>query len=133
MAAYDRPADEPGIGLRVQVSPAGKGVHLVVRIDSSELLLRERDGTFTGSVTLLLSDRGGSDRPDASGLLLRPLGTPSVSTFALEMNAEQHEKMAREGVSIALDHPLGSEVRRVRLIVMDQNSNETGSLTFPVR
>jgi len=132
MTAYERPSDAADIGLRVKVSPAEKGVHLIIRVEASDLLLREQDGKFAGALTLLLSDRGASEEA-STGLRLRPLGDPSVSSVSLELNGEQHDKAMKDGLSFSLDHPLGNSVERVRLIIMDQSTNQIGSLTFPVK
>jgi VWFA-related protein len=131
-AAYPRPSDSAGIGLRVTVSPAAKGVHLDIRIDIADLLLREQDGKFAGALTLVLADLGAS-RGTGAGLLLRPLGEPSASSFALDLTREQYAAMMVEGMPISFDHPIGDSVRRVRVILMDRSTNEVGSVTFPVR
>ncbi len=123
VAAYQSPADAASIGLHVKVAPAEKGVHLEMRIDPSDLLLREQGGKFTGGVVYLLSDIG------ASG----PLGDPNVSSFNLDLSKEQHDAVMKDGIPISQDHALTDAVQRVRLIVMDQSTNAIGSLTFPVK
>jgi VWFA-related protein len=129
-AAYQRPADSAGIGLRVRVSPAAKGIHLDIRMDAADLLLREQDGRLAGALTLTLSDLGAGS---GAGLLVRPLGDPSISSFNLDLAREQYGAMMAEGIPISLDHPVGNAVRRVRIMVMDRETNEVGSVTFPVR
>lgn len=123
VAAYQSAADVTDIGLRVKVSPADKGVHLEIRINPSDMLLREQGGKFGDGVTFLLSDRG------ASG----PLGEPTVSSFNLDLSKEQLDTVRKEGIPISQDHATSDAVQLVRLIVLDQNTNEVGSLTFPVR
>jgi len=105
------------------VSPADKGVHLEIRINPNDMLLREEGGKVTGAVAFLLSDLG------ASG----PLGDPSVTSFNLDLNKEQRDMVMKEGIPIAQDHAVSDAVQRVRLIVMDQSTNAIGSLTFPVK
>jgi VWFA-related protein len=131
-ASSQRPSDTAGIGLDVKVSPAAKGVHLEIRVNAADLLLREQDGKVAGALTLLLSDLGASSGAGA-GLLLRPIGEPSVSNLNLDLTKEQYGAMTIEGVPISLDHPIGDAVRRVRIMVMDRATNEVGSVTFPVR
>jgi VWFA-related protein len=125
IAAFQSPSDDAGIGLRAKISPAeaGKGVHLEVRINPSDILLREQGGKFTAAVYFLVADIG------ASGTL----GEPSVSSFNLDLTAAQHDKVMKEGIPMSQDHPTTDAVRRVRIIVLDQNTNEVGSLTFPVK
>jgi len=122
VAAYQSPSDISDIGLRVKLAPAEKGVHLEIRINPSDMLLREQGAKFTGAVTFLLSDRG------AAG----PLGDPSVSSFNLDLTKEQRDTVMKEGIPISQDHATTDAVQRVRLIVLDQNANAIGSLTFPV-
>jgi hypothetical protein len=93
-----------------------------IRINPADILLREQGGKFTGAVYLLISDRG------AAG----PLGEPSVSSFNLELTAAQHDAVLKEGIPLAQDHPTASGARQVRVIILDQNTNEVGSVTFPV-
>jgi len=130
-ASSQRPSDSAAIGLRVKVSPSAKGVHLEVRIDAADLLLREQDGKLAAALTLVLSDLGASEA--GAGLLLRPIGEPSVTNFNLDLSQERQAAMMIEGVPLSLDHPLGDAVRRVRVMVMDRGTNEVGSVTFPVR
>jgi VWFA-related protein len=130
IAASERVSDTADIGLGVKVTPTAKGVHLEIQVDTADLLLREQGGKFAGALTLVLSDREAADS-DSAGLQLRPIGAPAVQSFALEMTKERHDNMAPE--EIQLDHAIGETVYRVRLMVMDANSNAIGSLTFPVR
>lgn len=123
LAAYQSPADNAGIGLRVKVSPSAKGLQLAMRIDPTDMLLREQGGKFTGAVTFLLSDLGESG----------PLGDPTVNSFNLDLSKEQLDKVMKEGIPISQEHAISDAVKRVRLIVMDTNTNAVGSLTFPAR
>lgn len=131
-AANQRPSDSAGIGLRVNVSPAAKGIHLGIRMDVADLLLREQNGKFAGALTMVLSDLGAS-AGSAAGLLPRPIGDPSVSNFNLDLTKEQYGTMMAEGIPISFDHPIGDAVRRVRVVVMDRGTNQVGSVTVPVR
>lgn len=129
-SCYQKRSDSAGIGLRVKVSPTSKGVHMEIRVDAADLLLREQDGKFSGALTLVLSDLG---EDAGAGLLRRAVRDPSVSTFNLDLSTEQYNTSMIEGVRIGLDHALTDEVRQVRVVVMDRSTNEVGSVTFPVR
>jgi len=132
LACSQRPSDCAGIGLRVKVSPASKGIHMEIRMDAAELLLREHDGRFSDTLNLVLSDLGASEGSGA-GLLRRPVSEPIGSNFNLDLSKEQYDTMMVEGVRIAFDHVLSDEVQQVRVTVMDRGTNEVGSVTFPVK
>ena len=39
----------------------------------------------------------------------------------------------KDGLPINQDHPVSDAVKQVRVIVLDQTTNEVGSITFPVK
>lgn len=123
VAAYQSPSDAADIGIHVKEAPGDKGVHLEIQINPSDLLLRQEGGKYKGAVAFLLSDRSESG----------PLGDPSVSSFNLDLTPEQHDKLMKAGIPLSQDHAVSDAVKYVRVIVMDQNTNATGSLTFPVK
>jgi VWFA-related protein len=126
MAAFQSPSDAADIGLRTKIAPmegAKPGVHMEIRVNPSDILMREQDGKFTGAIYLLVSDRG------ASG----PLGEPSLASFPFELTAAQHDAVMKEGIPFPQDHPTTDAVQQVRVIVLDQNTNAVGSLTFAVK
>ncbi len=123
--AFQSPTDLAEIGLRAKIVPLqGKmGVHLDIRVDASDLLLRQQGGKYSGALYLLISDRGSSG----------PLGDPAILNLAPGLTAEQYKIAMKEGLPIEQDHPTSDAVQRVRLIVLDQNTDQVGSLTFPVK
>jgi VWFA-related protein len=122
-AAYQSPSDDPNIGLRGSVlAEAGKTAQLQVRINPADLLLREEGGAFTGAVALLVADVG------AAG----PIGEPALSNFSFHLTREQRDAAMKEGLPIAQAHAVNDAVQKVRVIVLDQGLNTTGSLTIPV-
>lgn len=126
LAAFQNSYDAAEIGIRTKIAPlegAKPGVHMEIRINPADLLLREQGGKFTGAVYFLVSDRG------ASGAL----GEPSVSSFNLDLTSAQHDMVMKEGIPMEQDHATTDAVREVRLIVLDQNTNAVGSLTFPIK
>jgi len=132
VSALGSRADATDIGLRVSVTPEANGVHLEVRIDAADLLLRAEGGKFVGSAMLLISNRGASQASGAGGLLRRPLGEPSVSSFKLELTQEELVAKRRKGIVLSMDHAITRAVERVRVMVIDQGRNAVGSVTFPV-
>ena len=123
-AAYQSPFDYPDIGLRVAAAAdAGKTLHLQIHVNPGDLLMHDEGGHFTGDLTILVEDIG------ASG----PLGEPAVSSSNVSLTHEQKDAAMKEGIAIAQDHPINDAVRKVRVIVLDQGSDVTGSLTIPVK
>jgi VWFA-related protein len=123
MEAFQNPGDFSEIGLRTKISPLeGKpGMHLEIRIDPSDLLLREQNGKYTGALYCLISDR------NASG----PLGEPSVLDLKPELTPDQYKMVIKDGLPLQQDHPTGAA--EVRVIILDQNTNRVGSITFPIK
>jgi VWFA-related protein len=125
MEAFQSPTDLAEIGLRTKFSPLdGKpGVHLEIRIDSSDLLMRQQGGKYAGALYCLISDRNGSG----------PLGEPAVLDLKPELTADQYKSVTKDGLPLEQDHPISDATRQIRVIVLDQNTNAVGSVTFPVK
>ena len=126
VAAFQSPTDLAEIGLRTKISLLQgdtKGVHMDIRVDPSDLLLQEQGGKYSGALYLLISDRS------ASG----PLGDPAVLNLQPDLTADQYTAVLKDGLPVSQDHPTSDAVAQVRIIVLDQNTNAVGSLTFPVR
>jgi hypothetical protein len=124
-AAFQNPSDDPGIGLRaiaVASTDAGKSVHLQIRVDPADLLLREEGDHLAGGLTLVVADVG------AAG----PMGQPAISNFNVHLSHEQRDAAMKEGFPIAQDHAFNDSIQKVRFIVLDQGSNTAGSLTIPM-
>jgi VWFA-related protein len=123
MTAFQNPGDFSEIGLRTKISPLqGKpGMHLEIRIDPSDVLLREQGGKYTGALYCLISDRSAS----------APLGEPSVLDLKPELTADQYKMVMKEGLPLEQDH--ATSASQVRVIILDQNTNQVGSVTFPIK
>jgi VWFA-related protein len=122
-AVFQSPADDPSIGLRVNMTTAaGKAAHLQIHVDASDLRLREDGETFSGGLTFLISDM------DAAG----PKGDPMLNGMPLHLTREQNATAMKEGVSIVQDHPIPDGIQKLRVIVLDQGLNVAGSLTIPL-
>ena len=50
----------------------------------------------------------------------------------LNLTAAERDQAMRDGIRFGHNLPVGEAVRRVRLLVVDRNSNTTATLTFPV-
>ena len=125
MNAFQSPGDEAQVGLRVKFAMLdGKpGVHLDIRIDASDLLLREQNGKYAGALYCLISDR------NASG----PLGEPAVLELKPELTPDQYKAALKDGLPLPQDHPTNDQARQVRVILLDQNTNLVGSVTLPIK
>lgn len=121
--AFQDPSDLTDIGLRVKISPltAGTGMHLQIRIDPSDLLLREQGGKYAGAIYCLISDRNAT----------APSGEPAVLDLKPELTADQYKAVMKDGLPFEQDHP--TMASQVRVIVLDQNTNQVGSVTFPIK
>jgi VWFA-related protein len=131
--AFENPADATDIELRVSEKPAAGGVHLDVRIDVSDILLREQNGKFVGMATLLVSDRADPGQGVDSRLQRRPVGEPQASAFKLELTQEQLSAKRKEGVVLSIDHALSRSAKTIRVMLIDDGRNAVGSVTFPVQ
>jgi len=123
MAAFQSPNDFAEIGLRAKISPlAGNpGVHLEIRIDPSDLLLREQGGKYSGALYCLISDRNASS----------PSGEPAVLDLKPELTADQYKAVLKEGLPLMQDHP--TTAAQLRVIILDQRTDTVGSVTFPIK
>jgi hypothetical protein len=126
MGALQGPADLGEIGVRTKISPLsdGKaGFHLDIVIDPADLLLREQGGKYSGALYCMISDRG------ATSLV----GEPTVLDLHPDLTADQYKTAMKDGLPLAQDHPITDATREIRVIILDQNTNAAGSVTFPVK
>jgi len=124
MEAFQNQMDHSEIGLRAKFAPLdGKpGVHLEIHIDAADLMLRRGDaGKYSSAIYCLISDRNATS----------PLGEPTVLDLHPELTPEQYKAVQKEGFPLAQDHPTAAGI--VRVIILDQNTDRVGSLTFPVK
>ena len=124
VAAYQSSVDDPTIGLRASLTPSadGKSAHIQLKIDPSDLMLREENGHFSGSVTMVIG------KFSASG----PVGDPGLMNFNLSFTKEEFEKAVKEGVASPQDQAIDPSIQKLRVIVLDPNSVAVGSLTLPL-
>lgn len=125
-SANTSPLDVSDIGLSVKVSPGAEtpqAVHLDIRVEASDLLLRRQGERYTGK--LLLSFIG--DVAEARKLL-----PGDALPVVLDLSAKQREEAMKGGLRIPADLPVSAEVRNIRVVVYDTGSREMGSLTIPI-
>ena len=125
VAAFQSPFDTPDLGLRASAVPApgGQALHLQIRVNPADLLLRDQGGNFDDQLTIVVADYG------AAGLV----GTPSMANFNVHMTREQRDAAMKDGVPVAQDHPINPAVQKIKILVLDQGSNTVGSVTIPVK
>ncbi len=124
-AAYS-PFDATEIGVRASASadPATPGsMRFSVRIDPSDLLLREVQGHRTGRISVLFvsSPASGTDDP----------GPPTPVDISLA--PDQYAIALRDGLQLRRTIPVGASVRSVRAIVFDKDLDAVGSVTIPIQ
>ena len=127
MQAYQSPSDFGEVGVRTKISSLGAGtpgVHLDIRINPSDLMLHKAGWQVHGRAIL----------PDIRSQRRCPARCArAVLNLAPELTAEEYKTAMKEGLPFAQDHPTSDAVRQVRVIVLDQNTNAVGSVTFPVK
>ncbi|HEX3747245.1 MAG TPA: VWA domain-containing protein [Bryobacteraceae bacterium] len=121
--AFQAPSDLSTIGLRVKITPLeGKpGAHLHIVIDPTDLLLRQQNGKYAGALYCLISDRNDT----------APTSQPSVLDLHPELTADQYKGALKDGLPLDQDHP--TDATHLRVILLDQNTDEVGSVTFPIK
>jgi hypothetical protein len=115
---------EIGVSTKISLLPDGKtGLHLEIRIDPSDLLLREQGGKYSGAIYCLISDRSAT----------AALGEPTVLDLHPDLTADQYKSALKDGIPFSQDHPMNAATEKIRVIIVDQNTNAVGSVTFPAK
>jgi len=123
-AAAFSPFDDPQIGLRATTAPAPggqKGVHVELRIDATDLAMREEGGAFTDHIAWWLVSY------NASG----PFGSPRGGDSTLRLTKEQLAGM-KDGLPFPIDLPIEAATKKIRFIIFDYTTGAVGSLSIPV-
>ena len=128
--AASSPFDSPEIGLRASVSAAddaSQGIRIHIRIDPDGLLLVPRGNQLTGKLLVAVQN----DFAEAEqGFVSRSDREPRTFPVELNLTPDQRSKAMQEG--IAVDVATGGLPHKVRVIVLDRNLREYGTLTIPV-
>jgi hypothetical protein len=117
--------DAAEIGLRATLSPDPKGGHMVrlnARIDIRDVVLVPAGDSFNAELRLAVVGYAPGFDPKRGAT--RPLD--------LHLSAQDRDKALQDGVPFAQDLELPEQIKRLRLIVFDRNSNAIGSLTIPI-
>ena len=114
--------DVPDIGLRVKTTPGAQQVmHLSIRIDPADLLLREAGGGVEGQMAIMFAAYG------AAG----PKGSTTPQNFNLKLTADQRAKAAKDGLPFEQDFPGDPSITKLRFIVADLLTGAVGTVTVP--
>jgi hypothetical protein len=112
------------IGIHATVTP-GKTpntIHLQLRMDTNDLALVRQNGRYAGQLAVLYAGL----TADGSKELVKP------ESFNLDWTAEQFDRASKNGIPVVVDLPTPAGVQKVRIVVVDMQANEVGSLTVPV-
>jgi hypothetical protein len=119
------PLDAAGIGLNATAEPLA-GIpavrRLVVRIDPVDVQLVQTGDSYTAQLAVRYVEY----RDDGT-----PLKTQATS-LDLHLTREQRDAAMKDGYLTAANLGIAPQVRKIRVIVLDNNSGAVGSLSIPV-
>ncbi len=123
--ALASPLESTAVGVNVRLAkpaaPAPGSVDVIVRIDPATLTLEKNGERWSGLIDLLV----------IQGV---PQGPPVVSmntTLTVNMTAEQHDKLQREGLVITRTIPIQPAAHQLRVVARDGTSGAIGSVLIP--
>ena len=117
-------ADSSEIGIRATAAPSEKvkgWVHLQVSVDAADLRLTQAE-TYNGGFRVAFGYYTAGWQTDLTEEI----------PIDLRLTAQEHEAVLRDGVLLALDHPVRAGASKIRIVVRDPQSSAVGSLTVPV-
>jgi VWFA-related protein len=121
----DSPFDASEIGLRVALSrprPTG-AVHFDIRVDPADVLIEHSGEQYHGKLDVVVAFYSG-------GLLK---GTSPATRTDLNFTQAQFDRITKEGFSIPLNLPVGSDIKNARVMVFDPGLQALGSVTFSTK
>ncbi len=121
----DSPFDAAEIGLRVALShPQQTGaLHFEIRVDPADVLIEHSGEHYHAKLDVTVAFY-------SEGLLK---GTSPATRMDLSFTQAQMDRVTKEGFSIPLNLPVGSEVQNARVIVFDPDLQALGSVTVPIK
>ena len=118
--AAKSPVDAAEIGVKAKATVAeGRQTQFELQISTGDLLLRQLDGRWKGSVSVMFV---AYDQEE-------PSQTSKAIPLDINLSAEQH---ASETVMFRQSMPVEATARRVRAIVVDRERGAVGSVTIPL-
>jgi hypothetical protein len=115
--------DLSAIGLRATATPGPSPhtMHVQLKIDPSTVTILQQNGRYTGQLALLYAGVATDG--------LKQIGKPS--NLKLDWTAQQYAAAVKDGIDVSQDLPTPESMRQVRIVIVDPNSNQVGSLTIP--
>ncbi len=122
-AAPHVPFDAAEIGLRVAMTRNAGGAHFTIRVDPADVLLDHIGSRYHGRISVMFAFYSGSDF----------LKTSPPIPLDLSLTEDQFTKAAIDGIEIPQDVALNDEVKKIRVIVLDDGLYALGSVTVPAK
>lgn len=123
-AATSSPFDASEIGVRAAVSPGKQAqlVHLRVRIDAGDVMLRRQADVSEGNIaiTFAVYEADGQRK-------MAPIGS-----IQFHMTKEQLATALANGMTLDRDLSAPDSIQKIRCVVYDRNSGSVGSVTVPL-
>jgi len=133
--AASSPFDSPEIGLRAETGKSGStsgSMLLELRVNAADVLLRPRGDLSEGDLLLALFPYSTGSPGQSYGFISRQDQQPTAVPIHLSFTPEQRDKVMQEGIRITQKLDPTETMRGVKLLVLDQNSGEYGSLSVPI-
>jgi len=121
----DSPIDASEIGLRVSLAraPQTGAVHFNIHVDPADVLIEHSGERYQAKLDVMVAFY-------SEGLLK---GTSPATRTNLGFSAEQMDRIAKEGISLPLDLPVGSDIQSAKIVVFDPGLQALGSVTVPTK
>jgi hypothetical protein len=118
------PFDYPEIGVTATIQPAGGKpgqFRLAIHVDPSDVLFLKENGHYHARLETGATPDG-ADGPKAG----------SHGPLDLDLSEEDYAKAMAGGIDFGQEAGLDATIRRIRLAVLDRNSNLAGTVIVPV-
>ena len=121
----DAPFDSAEIGLRAAVSrPQQTGaVHFDIHLNPADVLIEHSGEHYQAKLDVTVAFYSGGSLK----------GTSPARRMNLGFTQAQMDRVTKEGISIPLNLPMGSEIQNARVMVFDPGLQALGSVTFPTK
>jgi VWFA-related protein len=121
----DAPFDSAEIGLRVALSRPQQTstVHFEIHVDPADVLIEHSGELYKATLDVMVAFY-------SEGLLK---GTSPATRMSLSFSQAQMDRVTKEGISMPLNLPVGSEIQNARIMVFDPGLKALGSVTFPTK